>query len=36
MDKGGMDLDIIINPKVTEKGEAVIQVSRALAVSSFY
>jgi UTP--glucose-1-phosphate uridylyltransferase len=29
-------LDIIINPKVTEKGEAVIQVSRALAVSSFY
>ncbi|KAJ7901973.1 UTP-glucose-1-phosphate uridylyltransferase [Mycena olivaceomarginata] len=29
MDKGGMDLDIIINPKVTEKGEAVIQLETA-------
>ncbi|KAJ7268855.1 UTP-glucose-1-phosphate uridylyltransferase [Mycena haematopus] len=29
MDKGGMDLDIIINPKVTDKGEAVIQLETA-------
>ncbi|KAF8210414.1 UTP-glucose-1-phosphate uridylyltransferase [Mycena galopus ATCC 62051] len=29
MDKGGIDLDIIVNPKVTEKGEAVIQLETA-------
>ncbi|KAJ6499165.1 UTP-glucose-1-phosphate uridylyltransferase [Mycena sanguinolenta] len=29
MENGGMDLDIIVNPKVTEKGEAVIQLETA-------
>ena len=26
MDNGGMELDIIVNPKVTEDGHSVIQV----------
>lgn len=26
MDGGGMDLDIIVNPKMTDNGQAVIQV----------
>lgn len=29
MDKGGMELDIIVNPKVTDRGEAVIQLETA-------
>ncbi|KAJ7217916.1 UTP--glucose-1-phosphate uridylyltransferase [Mycena pura] len=29
MDNGGMELDIIVNPKMTEKGDAVIQLETA-------
>ncbi|KAJ7924949.1 UTP-glucose-1-phosphate uridylyltransferase [Mycena leptocephala] len=29
MDKGGMELEIILNPKVTERGDAVIQLETA-------
>ncbi|KAJ7780527.1 UTP-glucose-1-phosphate uridylyltransferase [Mycena maculata] len=29
MDSGGMELDIIVNPKITERGEAVIQLETA-------
>lgn len=27
MDNGGMELDVIANPKVTEDGQSIIQVS---------
>ena len=30
MDNNGMELDLIINPKVTEEGHAVIQVHLAV------
>jgi hypothetical protein len=36
MDKGGMELEIILNPKVTERGDAVIQVTQALEFGTFY
>jgi hypothetical protein len=36
MDKGGMELDIIVNPKVTEEGQSVIQVSHIVARSIIY
>jgi hypothetical protein len=35
MDKGGMELEIILNPKVTERGDAVIQVTQALEFGTF-
>lgn len=35
MDGEGLDLDIIVNPKITQDGQAVIQVSYIITLESY-